>query len=152
MKGDICRYLEYTGTAPARPASPSGLHWRLPTSNEFGTTNSSIYWNESTATNGWKRLGGSSWTASTTNNLANGQYAGIPTGGYFGATANFFPASGYRATDGALSLTGNVGFYWSGSVYDATYGYTLNFNGNDARPYYRSGRQFGVAVRCVLQE
>jgi uncharacterized protein (TIGR02145 family) len=149
MKGDICRYLQQKGHAPALPDGKT--QWRLPTSNEFGTTNSDISWDESTVKNGWKRLG-SSWTANTTNNLANGQYAGIPTGGYFGATANFFPASGYRNAGGTLGNTGGLGDYWSGSVYDASYGYNLYFSSSYAYPYSFSNRQGGFAVRCVLQE
>jgi hypothetical protein len=152
MKGDICRYLQQKGHAPAPPAGKT--QWRLPTSNEFGTTNSSIFWDETTVKNGWKRLGGASWTSNNTNNLADGKYAGIPTGGYFGAAANFFPASGCRDAGGPLRSAGSNGYYWSGSVYDATYGYHLYFYSSLARPYYYGSvnRRYGFAVRCVLQE
>jgi hypothetical protein len=68
------------------------------------------------------------------------------------ATGNFFPASGYRDTSGTLYDTGGHGYYWSGSVYDATLGYHLRFLSSYAYPYNLSDRQGGFAVRCVLQE
>jgi hypothetical protein len=147
MKGDICQYLQQNGFAPAVPVRPDlpGLHWRLPTSAEFGSTSGN--WSTGTVP-GWTKVG--SFGGHTSSSVAGTDT--IQSGGNFGATANFFPASGCRNASGTLYNTGSHGYYWSGSVYDATLGYSLYFYSSSALPYNNPNRQNVFAVRCVLQE
>jgi hypothetical protein len=140
MKGDICRYLEFTNAAPPRPRAE--LRWSLPTSAEFGLQNTT--W----GSNGWTKVGAFGPRTSTS---AAGTYSGIPSGGNFGATANFFPASGYRHATGSLDGTGTTGYYWTGSV-NGSRGYTLYCTSSHADAHDFNERANSFAVRCVLRE
>jgi hypothetical protein len=149
-KGDICLYLEHTGAAPPRPRAE--LHWRLPTSAEFGPQNDT--WDN----NGWIEVNGANgssgaWDTDHDDPSDDGKRTSIGSGGKFGTTGNFFPASADRNTDGSLRDTGNYGHYWSGSVYStASIGYYLHFITGGASPYVNANRQYGFSVRCVLRE
>lgn len=84
---------------------------------------------------------------------------GTPTVAYRGmlfynpATSGsiFFPAPGYRATDGSLNNTGYYGYYWSSSSQTTGYGWPLYFDSNTTN---RSSyvRYAGFSIRCVADE
>jgi hypothetical protein len=147
-KGDICLYLEHTGAAP--PPHRAGLHWRLPAAAEFGSGAGN--WTASSYS-GWTKVA-PSWGTDPGTTSADGTYKGISWGGNFGVTANFFPASGIRyISNGNLSQVGNYGLNWSSSAGSSTNrGYTLYLHTNSVATNYDELRQYGFAVRCVLQE
>jgi hypothetical protein len=150
-KGDICQYI--STTQDIRNSSNEREYYRLPTSNEFGrpneTNNPTIVWStSSTPIDGWLKVG-SSWSA--TSNDATGKCTDIVTGGKYGYTGNFFPASGYRRGGyGSMDFTGSFGLYWSGSVLSSN-GYCLDLHSSDVLLASAGGRTNGFAVRCVLQ-
>ena len=61
------------------------------------------------------------------------------------------PAAGYRlASDGALSLQGSQGSYWSSSP--TQYSYTaekLVFTSTGVNPTFSNSRTYGIAARCM---
>jgi hypothetical protein len=139
-RGDICKYIGTKG-------GPQG--YRMAKSIEFGDSNAT--WDVA-HTIGWTRLGTATWTADNTDTShPGGTKSDISTGGSYQGYP--FPASGFRISNsGALDDTGYFGYYWSGSVYNATTGYYLAFNTDYAYPSFSSTRPYGYAVRCVLQE
>ena len=111
----------------------------------------------------WTLLAGASFTASTTQGLADqGSYYYNDNGDNFShntytaeqwsvmesAGAVFLPAAGYRrGTD--VGSVGSSGYYWSatpGGTYDA---YDLYFVSNYLNPQYDDGRGGGRSVRLV---
>lgn len=64
----------------------------------------------------------------------------------------FFPASGCRDySAGSFHGVGRYGYYWSGSVYDATHGFYLGFYTTAVYPQDSNARSFGFPVRCVSE-
>jgi len=63
----------------------------------------------------------------------------------------FFPAAGY-CHNGSVDFVGNVGFYWSSSLYTGSpqSAFSLNFYGGGANWGYNDGRCSGFAVRGIL--
>jgi hypothetical protein len=151
--GDICRYISENGYGPA-----DGNLYRLPTSNEFGRPGVAagspfIDWTSLTLIDGWLKVNSNTWSTASSND-ATGKYVGITTGGKYGPTGNFFPASGYRLSDGLMENVGKVGIYWSGSLassYSYNYSYILEFTASYVSQTVFSDRSDGFSVRCVLQ-
>jgi hypothetical protein len=141
MKGDICRYLEHTGTAPA--PHRAGLHWYLPMHYEFG--DHSGVWNDLI---GWYRDFG--FWLPRTSDKSDGTYA-INEGAKFRHTGNLFPASGARQANGALSGgAGQYSRYWSSTLINWTYAANMSFSAESLTPG-SSLRVSGDPVRCVLR-
>jgi hypothetical protein len=165
-EGDICHYLGVIGAAPAG--------YRMPTSAEFGGTDTDYHanWN---ATNpgphlgGWMRIGADAdfkeiTTPPVDDDTRAGRFTGIPSGAtYLGA---YFPASGLRlynevnpgTYDGRYSAIGYWGAYWSGSIaFDSGayhYSYAMRFHTvqiNVKYTLYRNESQYNSAlpIRCV---
>ena len=164
--GDICQFLGEVGAAPKG--------YRLPTSNEFGTT--TAYWdgnNPGPVAGGWTRVGtdqdflldlvNSSGSFPEDNNARAGRWVNVadqvrgPSGAtYQGA---FFPTSGWRDSNGVLGYVGTYGYYWSSSIGNYLYGeipwsYNLRFFGNAIFPDNHSGTNkpsasSAMPVRCV---
>ncbi len=106
--------------------------WRLPTGGSSGEFQA-LY---------------NKWTSATwtTNNGKNGRWLG---GASAAAGGSFFPAAGNVYTSG-LGSTGSYGYYWSSTIYSATYAYDLYFySSSDIYPADRNIRCFGYSVRCV---
>jgi hypothetical protein len=159
FRGDICQYLS-TKTRVVEG------DWRLPTSAEFGTVNTTTWAasNPTTTPNadGWIK-GIDPWPSE---NTAAGYADGTAdllddTAGKNGGNAIYgsainnqlgvvFPSSGYRNYDGGpLYHVGLSGYLWSGSTNVSTYGYRLYFNGGNVYPSYATDRSFAFPVRCV---
>jgi hypothetical protein len=140
FKGDICKYLDPL--------------YRLPTSYEFTTFENYMYWDDGNYWYGWKRVDGT-WTyGSIVSDKEDGTYSGITTGGVFGPTENFFPASGYRTNSGGGMTEGWIGAYWSSSASSTNqnqFGYCLTIDESMAYAGGYWNRPQGHAVRCVLQ-
>jgi uncharacterized protein (TIGR02145 family) len=131
-RGDICNYIN--------PA------YRMPTSDELKALGTG-----STTTNGnytWTGSGGVTSTDATGKQVFTNHYGTFRKTG-----ANYIlPASGYRHLNyGALDYVGNYGYYWSGSAYNSSIVYYLEFGSSNASTYGTS-RDYGFSVRCVLQE
>ena len=107
--------------------------WRLPTGNTTGEFQA-LYDKWTTAT----------WT---TNNGKNGRWLGAANAASGGA---FFPAAGLVYT-GDLVYTGSEGYYWSNTIYNATYAYVLGFGGGGVNPAGNGERYVGNSVRCVAK-
>ncbi|MDR1526242.1 MAG: hypothetical protein LBS46_01050 [Dysgonamonadaceae bacterium] len=140
FKGDICKYID--------PA------YRLPTSNEFSTYGNNINWNTTSTQYGWKRVDSptNAWVTSNVDENPAGTRTSIGSGGAFGPSENFFPASGTRQTlNSAMSFRGMYGFYWSGSVCDASNGNVLFFGSGYASSLVYSPFGTGCSVRCIMQ-
>jgi uncharacterized protein (TIGR02145 family) len=61
------------------------------------------------------------------------------------------PASGYRVnTNGALSIRGNKGYYWS-STENGSSAYILDFDSSNVNPARNNSRTFGFSVRCIAE-
>jgi hypothetical protein len=148
-RGDICQYIGKTQLALKG--------YRLPTSSEFGTTQSDSFNPNTTVAGGWiwgRNFG--TWP-SYDNSIGNaeGTVNLIPNFGY--ATNQnmgvILPASGLRGSGGQTGFLGNFsgfrGHYWSGSAASDNYGFYLVFSENIMyveQNYYRSYAQI---VRCV---
>jgi hypothetical protein len=164
-RGDICQYLGATG------AGPTG--YRLPTSNEMGTSSSTAFDTSTPVAGGWVK-GTGSFTATNgagypngrADLLSNQQSASFdPSKHTHGASTDvlgsaqniamgnvILPASGYRSSGSGnlygLSV-GNQGFYWSGSANDATKSHYLYFFSYTIHPESNGIRSHGFAIRCV---
>jgi hypothetical protein len=140
LRGDICQYLGKTQTALDG--------YRLPTSFEFGTTNTLWAANQE----GWAKA--ASFSAATGNAKGIAVITGTPADKNYAENTKMgsviFPASGSRySTTGALGGVGAYGAYWSGSANATGGGYSLYFDGTDVKPndaYYRSD---AFPIRCV---
>jgi uncharacterized protein (TIGR02145 family) len=131
-KGDICQFLGEIG------AAPSG--YRLPRSDEFYTDshwqNAASYpsrpANDLGTDDGQKKM-----------SAAKGWAQWIDSGKYF-------PASGYRSTNGELGGVGNKGYYWSSSSASQTHAYSLVFSNIKVYPYNnKSSRGYACPIRCI---
>jgi hypothetical protein len=143
-KGDICKYIGLKG-------GPQG--YRMAKSIEFAPGGQYIAeWTyDSPYTGiGWIRLGSTFW-GTVIDAFHPGGTLSITNGGSYQSYP--FPASEFRfSTDGLLADVGTNGSYWSGSTLGDTYSYRLYFYDNYITPGSNNHRQFGFAVRCVLQE
>ena len=81
-------------------------------------------------------------------------YDKINEGMSFGISSylvTWYPASGYRASDGYLKHVGGYGSYWSGSP-NGSDAYILFFDSSDwIRPAYKGYRAYGNSVRCIQE-
>jgi hypothetical protein len=154
-KGDICRYISENGYGPS-----DGKRYRLPLMDEFALSEDHSVKTWTGNTNGWTKVNGlngasSAWSTDNTGTTAEGTRTTIGSGGSYGPTNNFFPASGYRGgSNGALSQTGQSGTYWCGSVDSnnyPTYGGNMYISTTTMDPYRGNDRRGGWSVRCVLQ-
>jgi len=58
--------------------------------------------------------------------------------------------SGYRNVgSGAMAGEGSLGYFWSASPYNATYGSYLHFNSGTVSPQSHSARGNGYPLRCI---
>jgi hypothetical protein len=165
FRGDICQYLS------TKTEVVSG-DWRLPTSNEFGLSNTNFTWSLSTTSpDGWQKgaglfetTNGAGYPNGRADFLSDQQEANfnpnknthaansvVLASGINKTMGNVvFPASGDRDyTGGSLSFVSLNGVYWSCSPSSATNGYSLYFITNSVRPYEVFNRSFGFSVRCV---
>jgi uncharacterized protein (TIGR02145 family) len=61
------------------------------------------------------------------------------------------PAAGYRLyTNGALTIRGNYGFYWSSSE-NSPNARSLRFSSSSVTPANNAIRTFGFSVRCIAE-
>ena len=66
-------------------------------------------------------------------------------------SAGYYPAAGYRNPgSGALSLVGNNGYCWSGSLISG-FGFDLGFFISSLYPANYNDRAYGFSVRCVQE-
>ncbi|MDR1742539.1 MAG: hypothetical protein LBR48_01810 [Dysgonamonadaceae bacterium] len=143
--GDICKYLTQTGAAPPG-------NWRMPRSIDFGPSTDDSSWGGTELRDGWRRVGDSQWLVYSNiqqYDYPNGQYTGLVNGGVFGPSAWFFPAAGFRNTNGRLELTGVDGRYWSASVGSGDGASLLNITGDYLDVDHDDNRKTGSTVRCV---
>ena len=109
----------------AQNACPRG--WRVPTEEEF----LSLFWagNERT----------------TTRNGVSGRFFG--TASY----QIFFPAAGFRDSDGVVHYVDTEALYWSSTQYKAGNARSLFFRVGIVVPRNLFCRQSGLSVRCVAE-
>ena len=68
----------------------------------------------------------------------------------FNGNRLFLPAAGYRSySNGGLYNAGSGGYYWFGSPYSASNGYTLDFDSTFLDTSDSDLRAYGFSVRCV---
>ena len=65
--------------------------------------------------------------------------------GYAGFTYTCY----YNGT--SLLNVGSSGYYWSSSVYNSDYSYSLNFDTSSVRPQNYNYKSLGLAVRCIAK-
>ncbi len=124
------------------PKDPCPAGWKVPSASQWmsifrGTTASGGY---GTATaNKWTPLGTFSTSTSNTG------------GGYMVGDNLFLPAGGYRAGVSSYSHVGSSGYYWSSTIYNSTYSYSLAFSSSNVLPAANDYRNLGRAVRCVAE-
>lgn len=114
----------YYTFAEAQDACPDG--WRIPTRAEFESLEQ--------ADNGWK----------TVSKVVGRQFGS-------GRNTLFFPAAGYRETDGSPKEGVNSGCYWSSTAPDDTNGYNLTFTDKIVYSGDKNDRTLGFSVRCVQE-
>ncbi|MDR1884443.1 MAG: hypothetical protein LBR26_16970 [Prevotella sp.] len=150
-RGDICRYLTETGTAPG---ADKGTRWRMPVSNEYSGI-ASDYPIKPASNTDWPDYSDSftgnaygTWTVVNASSIVVGRRkTNEPSGAY----QPFFPASGSRNTnDGELRLVGNEGIYWSASPGGNTSAYFLFFNSGPVS-LNNYDRILARSVRCVKE-
>jgi uncharacterized protein (TIGR02145 family) len=165
--GDICKYL-----SEMKATNGSGLNrnWVMPVSNDFGRGTGGSLGSEfiiNDMENGVKyenrRKG--FWNGGTSEFTSLDTAKGVDGRGFTATTPAAaltyttttseevtFPASGYRNVGyGALTNVGYYGYYWSSSVYDASYAYYLYFYSSRVYPGSYGDRAFGQSVRCVQE-
>ena len=115
-----------TGETWLRTNDPCPTGWRVPTRAEFNALLNA----------------GHEWTARSD---VNGRVFGS------GNNTVFFPAAGYRFTNGTLLSVGTLGFYWSSSSSTtSTIAMDLQIWQGNSGVYYNS-RAHGFSVRCVAE-
>jgi hypothetical protein len=62
----------------------------------------------------------------------------------------FLPAAGYFFGTSCYN-GGSNGYYWSSTLYDSTYGRSLNFRSGFVLPQYEYDRYSGFSVRAVRE-
>lgn len=139
--GDICRYI-----SEKSPAPPGGRKWRMPTAKELGSLPEYTTRIPST--------GGFIYSANESN------YAGdfpIASGRRYSKTGvrgtPFFPASGYRDSEGngASTNVGYEGYAWTSSGFTGS-GYSLWISGSSPNPNTSiSTSSACLPVRCVAE-
>jgi hypothetical protein len=150
LRGDICQYLGKTGVVPDE--------YRLPTSSEFGTENTSGFNISTPIAGGWV-AGINPWPAPdyTTGN-AEGSIDLVSSNLGFATNQTMnvaLPASGHRSVAtvdvaaGTLVNAGQGGYYWTGSARSATSGWHLYFRTSNVSPATTANRCYAFAVRCV---
>jgi hypothetical protein len=119
-----------------------GAPWRLPTTDEFAELFNSAYTKYIDAN-------GDDIAAETTNKLVtmNG-IVGIRLKSKSNGNVLFFACSGY-GNGSTWYGRGSSGYYWSGSLYSATYGRDLVFYSGGVYPQYNISRFLGIAGRAV---
>jgi hypothetical protein len=118
QRGDICRYLGETATAPYNHLKG----YRMPTLDEFMngvidgeptiTYNATDYVSGTPIHNRWTAT--STWPARPTITATDGTQQ-VSHGAYNGLST-FFCASEYRMEGGSLNFESNGGYYWTGSA------------------------------------
>ena len=119
-----------------------GGDWRLPTTEEFAELFNSSYTKFIDAS-------GNDISSAETNKLItmNG-VVGIRLKSIANGKTIFFPCSGYGHGT-SWDSRGSHGYYWSASLYSATYGRILYFISGGVDPQSYSNRYYGFAVRPV---
>jgi hypothetical protein len=165
LRGDICQYLSKTGAV-------SG-NYRLPTSNEFGTENSS--WNSSSPTTipvagGWVKGTGSFIENNAVgypngradllsnvmeNNFVLGKNSHASNTTVFGSVRNTLmgnvtlPVTGYRGSGGILYYSGIYGCYWTGSIQSIITCHAMFLVSSNVNPAASATSAYAHAIRCV---
>ena len=88
-------------------------------------------------------------TASNSNWDTNGRNLSVGVGG----TTYFYPAAGYRTSNGWLNYIGADGYYWASSP-DASfprYGGNIYFSQSSLYPAYYCDRAYAHSVRCAQE-
>jgi hypothetical protein len=154
-RGDICQYIGKT--APNTEEGKKLKGYRLPTSSEFGTSQSDAFNPNTVVAGGWiwgKDFG--VWPSA--NNAAGSAEGMVNLMTNFGYATNqnmgvTLPASGMRGSGGVNGFMGNFtgfrGHYWSGSVASDNYGWYLVFSDNIMYVEQNYFRSYALSVRCV---
>ena len=117
-----------------------GAPWRMPTTEEFvELINNCDFINASGTV-----IGSSVADKRVTVNGVLGIYLQSKING----NRLFFACSGYGVGT-SWSTRGSNGYYWSSSLYSASYGRILNFSSGGVYPQNYNDRYFGFAVRAV---
>jgi len=125
-----------TTTTPTAkgPADPCPAGFRVPSKTQWeGVKDNTL--------NPQSNVGGSTWTASSTN---------YSTGKKLGPGL-FLPAAGYRVNTGELSFRGSNGSYWSSTENTSSFAWHLNFNSSMADENSYDTRTKGFSVRCIVE-
>ncbi|MDR1527138.1 MAG: hypothetical protein LBS46_05640 [Dysgonamonadaceae bacterium] len=146
--GDICSYISQTQAIMDYSGSTRGFY-RLPRCEEFGPFPDDNDWTVIPVVNGWTKVPAADWT-DMFNYDEHGTYL-ISNGGKFSATANFFPASGYRSGP-QLVDSGSWVTYQTSTVVDMIYNYTFALDNVYVVPTSLAFRYYGGSVRCVLED
>ncbi|NDV67127.1 fimbrial protein [Bacteroides sp. 224] len=146
-KGDICRYITSKGWVDG--------NWRLPTQSEYdqllaektSLSNGGSFTDKIVAPNTTKNHHGFYQPLS-------GRWLGI------GATSSgnqtnpsigvYFPASGYRYTDGYARVAGQVGYVYSGSSNSTDKACYTQFSSGSS-DYNYGGRRQAFPIRCIRE-
>jgi hypothetical protein len=140
-KGDICQYINSA--------------YRMPRSEEFpGDDSSAPNWWSSPADIPASEQSPPNEIPHT--NINGQSLISVPHGvtlttATTGIDGLFFPASGFRGTNGSMTYVGTYGFYWSSSASYDSDAYYLYFRQGFLFPDNRTYRYTSMSVRCVLQ-
>ncbi len=133
--GKGCGYNIYNKTCsptyPVRGVCPEG--WHLPTREEFETLFTAVG-GKSIA--GQKLRSATGWTA----------YFGITNEDAFAFSA--LPA-GYRGYNGGYDLEGDYAYFWSSSVYNSNYAYSMYLHYDYDNAFLNNYKYYGFSVRCL---
>jgi uncharacterized protein (TIGR02145 family) len=78
-------------------------------------------------------------------------FGNYPVRRYIQSSGCFFPATGYRNTDGTLVNVGFHGDWWSSSPYNSSIAYNMGFDTGYAGIGTSAYRTYGFPVRCVKE-
>ena len=129
--------------APSQDAARAnlGAPWRMPTTGEYAELFANIDYVQAD--------GATVIDAATTNKLVTvNSITGIYLKSKINGNLLFFPCSGY-GNGQSWNYRAGIGYFWSSSLYSATYGRSLYFYSGGVNPQNTNNRFVGFSVRPV---
>ena len=124
---------------------------RTNAADKYATATVNGVWGLVILPDNWTLPEGCSFTAGTNFGFVENVYDATAWGKMEAAGAVFLPAAGYRSTGQYVNSVGEVGYYWSATIYNESQAYCVYFNGYDFYAYSEDDRHFGNSVRLVTE-
>ncbi|MBQ6147648.1 InlB B-repeat-containing protein, partial [Candidatus Saccharibacteria bacterium] len=125
---------------------PAG--WQLPTGSDLNTDKTWAKLLKNT-TNGYGLFTTDGTQSATTNPYES---ATEPSLRMHQAPLSIIYSGFYGWVNGNLDIVGSGGYYWSSTLGDNVYSFSLNFYGNFVNPQTYVNKTYGFAVRCVNRD